>query len=154
MTKPRQNHRIAIYLMIAAIGILFGLVTAKSYFTPEHAMFQAAHYSPAQEKKQTTLANPASENCVAKGGTLVIQTRGDDGQYGLCQFEDNQACEEWALYRGDCPVGGVKTTGFETIEQSYCAWVGGQTIAQPDASCTLPNQHVCLDIDLYNGKCE
>jgi putative hemolysin len=32
------------------------------------------------------------------------------GQYGVCFFEDNRQCEEWALLRGDCPVGGKKVT--------------------------------------------
>ena len=55
-------------------------------------------------------ANPASENCVKQGGTVSIQTRGDGGQYGVCMFEDNKQCEEWAMLRGDCPVGGIKVT--------------------------------------------
>lgn len=104
-------------------------------------------------QSKTNLANPASVNCKEQGGTLVMQQRGDGGTYGLCQFEDNQACEEWALYRGECPVGGVKTTGFDTIEQQYCAWLGGQTLAVPDATCTLPNGNVCSDEALYNGTC-
>jgi putative hemolysin len=52
------------------------------------------------------LANPASQNCVDKGGSLALEERGDGGQFGVCFFEDNQQCEEWALFRGDCPVGG------------------------------------------------
>jgi len=83
-----------------------------------------------------------------------MQTRGDGGEYGLCQFEDNQACEEWAMYRGDCPVGGIKTTGFDTVSQQYCAWVGGQTLAVPNAVCNLPSGNVCQDDALYNGTCQ
>lgn len=102
----------------------------------------------------TGLANPASENCTAKGGTLSIQTNGNGGQYGLCTFEDNMACEEWALYRGECPVGGVKTTGYDNIDQMYCAWVGGQTLAVPNSQCTLPDGTSCATTTLYNnGTC-
>jgi putative hemolysin len=104
--------------------------------------------------KQAQLPNPASEKCEQSGGTLTIETRGDGGEYGLCQFEDNRACEEWALYRGECPIGGVKTTGYDTIEQKYCAWVGGQTAAIPNAMCTLPNGNICSDTKLYNGTCQ
>ncbi|MCR4406900.1 MAG: DUF333 domain-containing protein [Anaerolineae bacterium] len=57
------------------------------------------------------IANPASENCIKQGGTLMIQKRGDGGEYGVCVFEDNRQCEEWAMLRGDCPVGGIKITG-------------------------------------------
>lgn len=106
------------------------------------------------KKPANSLANPASENCTKQGGTLTIKTRGDGGEYGLCQFEGNQACEEWALFRGECPVGGVKTTGFDTIEQQYCAWVGGKTLAVPNAHCTLPSGKVCSDDSMYQGKCE
>ena len=60
------------------------------------------------------LANPASENCIAQGGRLVIETASDGGQYGMCLFEDNHQCEEWALLRGTCPVGGIKVTGYVT----------------------------------------
>ncbi|MEK7572161.1 MAG: DUF333 domain-containing protein [Patescibacteria group bacterium] len=107
-----------------------------------------------KKNSNSKLSNPASEYCIEKGGDLVIQTRGDGGEYGLCQFEDNQACEEWALYRGECPIGGVKTTGYDTIEQQYCAWVGGKTLAEQDATCTLPNGNVCDDAALYNGTCQ
>lgn len=98
------------------------------------------------------LANPASENCAKVGGTTSIQ-EGPNGQYGLCEFGDNMACEEWALYRKECPVGGVKTTGFDTKPQMYCAWVGGKTLAEPNATCTLPSGKVCSDEALYNGTC-
>jgi putative hemolysin len=61
---------------------------------------------------KTGIANPASVNCINKGGTLSIQKRGDGGEYGICTFEDNWQCEEWALFRGECPAGGKKVTGI------------------------------------------
>ena len=73
----------------------------------------------------TGMANPASENCVKQGGTVSIVERGDGGQYGICTFADNQQCEEWALLRGDCPVGGVRITGYVTPAATYCAITGG-----------------------------
>lgn len=99
------------------------------------------------------LANPASQNCIKQGGTVSIMTRGDGGEFGLCNFEDNMSCEEWALLRGECPVGGVKTTGFDTQAQMYCAWLGGQTLAVPNATCTLPGGSTCSTNDLYDGTC-
>ena len=101
----------------------------------------------------TQLANPASANCLKLGGNLVIQKRGDGGEYGLCYFEDNRACEEWALLRGDCPLGGVKTTGFDTIDQKYCAWSGGETLAVPQSVCTFKDDSKCSTEEFYNGKC-
>lgn len=101
----------------------------------------------------TQMANPASTNCVKLGGNLVIEKRGDGGEYGLCYFEDNKACEEWALFRGDCPQGGVKTTGFNTIDQKYCAWSGGETLAVPQSVCTFKDGTKCSTEEFYNGKC-
>jgi len=91
----------------------------------------ATWYLGAQAPKQTTnneqsaLANPASENCIQKGGTLEMRNN-KLGQYGVCLFEDNRQCEEWALLRGQCPAGGVKITGYDNDAEIYCAITGGQ----------------------------
>ena len=99
------------------------------------------------------LANPASVNCGEKGGTLTIETKPDGGQYGVCNFEDNMQCEEWALYRGDCPVGGVNVIGYDTPQQIFCAISGGQTLAVADATCSFPNGTVCSVEAFYTGVC-
>lgn len=99
------------------------------------------------------LANPASKNCKAKGGTLKIEKRPDGAEYGLCYFEENRACEEWSMYNGECPVGGRRTTGYDTIDQNYCAWNGGETFAVPNSKCAFKNGKVCSTVDFYNGKC-
>jgi putative hemolysin len=99
------------------------------------------------------MANPASVFCADKGGTLMMQTREDGGQYGLCYFDDARACEEWAMYRGECQVGGVKTTGYDTIDQKFCAWSGGKTLAVENSQCEFPNGKVCSTVDFYKGTC-
>lgn len=96
------------------------------------------------------LGNPASKNCIEKGGTLQILKRGDGGEYGVCFFEDNRQCEEWALLRGNCPVGGVKVTGYNRPEAVYCAIIGGM-VSSDQSACTFPK--TCSVDDLYNGKC-
>jgi putative hemolysin len=105
-------------------------------------------------------ANPASENCVAQGGRLVIERAGS-GQYGVCLFEDNRQCEEWPLLRGACPVGGIRITGYATPHARYCAIRGGdyvvtrqETATTPEAgTCTLPGRPVCDALALYDGRC-
>jgi putative hemolysin len=106
------------------------------------------------------LANPASVNCEEQGGTLDIEERGDLGQIGVCYFEDNRQCEEWALMRGDCPVGGVKVTGYVTEAGRYCAITGGVYNDSGDASadpeqgtCTFADGSQCDAWDYYNGVC-
>lgn len=97
------------------------------------------------------LANPASTNCEAKGGKIKITARGDAGQYGICYFEDNRQCEEWALLRGDCPEGGRKVTGYQNKQQIYCAITGGETDIV-DNICTIKGQTCDLE-GYYNGSC-
>lgn len=103
--------------------------------------------------KPVGLANPASVNCEKAGGQLKMASKPDGSQYGLCYFDDNRACEEWALLRGACAVGGVKTAGYDTDAQKFCAWSGGQTLAEPNAVCTFPDGSTCLADAFYAGTC-
>lgn len=50
----------------------------------------------------TQISNPASVNCVQKGGELEIRLNEEGGQYGVCVFLDGSECEEWALFLGEC----------------------------------------------------
>lgn len=115
---------------------------------------------PAAQPTAAQLANPASQNCVDQGGTLSIQQRGDGGEYGICMFEDNLQCEEWAMLRGDCPVGGIKVTGYVTPAAQYCPITGGEyavtgnsNTEDEQGTCTFKNGKVCDAGDYYNGQC-
>jgi len=99
------------------------------------------------------LANPASTNCIKLEGNLVTKTRGDGGEYSICYFTDDSACEEWALMRGDCQAGDVNNGEFDTIDQRYCAWAGGQTIIGPNSVCTFKDGSKCSTLDFFNGIC-
>jgi putative hemolysin len=109
---------------------------------------------------KTQIANPASTNCINKGGTLKIQKGGGGGEYGICIFEDNMQCEEWALFRGECPIGGKKITGYVTPAAQFCVITGGSydVTAQNNTEkeqgiCTFNNGKSCNVWDYYNGKC-
>jgi len=106
------------------------------------------------------LPNPASENCVKQGGSLSIEERGELGQIGVCYFEDNLQCEEWALMRGDCPAGGLKVTGYITSAARYCAITGGayavtgnSGTADEQGTCAFKDGSQCDAWDYYNGEC-
>lgn len=105
------------------------------------------------------LANPASTYCIKMGGTLSIQKRGDGGEYGVCLFADNRECEEWALFRGACPVGGLKITGYTTPAQVYCVIQGGKTTAvqvsqEASTPCVFPNGTECSLNAFFYGQCQ
>jgi len=106
------------------------------------------------------IANPASVNCIDKGGTLSIRKGGDGGEHGICIFADNRQCEEWALFRGECPAGGIKITGYVTPAAQFCAVTGGSyridaqsNTDQEQGTCTFTNGKSCDARDYYNGKC-
>jgi putative hemolysin len=106
----------------------------------------------------TERGNPASENCVANNGKHVVETNPAGGEFGICLFEDNRQCEEWALLRAECPKGGIKVTGFVTPAARYCGITGGQYSVTENSGganekgiCTLPRNRVC-NADEYFRK--
>jgi putative hemolysin len=86
------------------------------------------------EPARAQRANPASENCVAKGGKHITEPT-PAGEMGICLFEDNRQCEEWALLRGQCPAGGMHVAGFSSDEERHCAIRGGHMQL---GQCSLP----------------
>jgi putative hemolysin len=117
--------------------------------------------APTATPTPAQIANPASQNCIDKGGTLTIEERGDGGQYGVCFFEDNRQCEEWALYNGDCPVGGLKVTGYITPAAQYCAITGGtytvtgnSNTENEQGTCAFKDGSSCDAWAYYNGTCD
>ncbi len=114
-----------------------------------------------KSKKKTEMANPAAINCFKKGGQIKIEKDGTGAEYGVCLFEDNRQCEEWALYRGRCRVGGIKVTGYITDAARYCAIRGGeysvvtrQTLVKPEqGTCTLRGGRVCDAQKWFSGDC-
>jgi len=100
------------------------------------------------------IANPASVYCSEQGGQLEIQSR-KIGQYGVCLFEDNRQCEEWALYRGQCPVGGLKIAGYENEAEVYCAITGGQVegVGTETPMCKRSDGTYCNAQANFDGDC-
>jgi putative hemolysin len=100
-------------------------------------------------------ANPASENCATQGGRHSVEKNPVGAEFGICLFEDNRQCEEWALMRGECPASGIKVTGFATPAARYCGITGGKyavtarsgTIDEK-GTCTLRAGKRC-DADVY-----
>jgi len=116
--------------------------------------------NPQPEQGSAAIANPASENCVKQGGELKIEKRGDLGEIGVCYFEDNYQCEEWALMNGDCPVGGIRVTGYVTEAARFCAITGGDYSVTDESgdveqgSCTFKSGKSCDVWEYYNGECD
>ncbi len=148
-----------VWICLICLGVLLaGCVPP----TPDATTIEPDAATPAPAAEQE-IANPASTNCTEQGGTLTIETRGDGGQYGVCTFEDNRQCEEWALLRGDCPVGGLKVIGYDTPAARYCAITGGTYqideaatagADQEQGNCSFSDGQSCDVWDYYNGVCD
>ncbi|MEA1832555.1 DUF333 domain-containing protein [Methylobacterium durans] len=82
--------RRAVDLTLAAASVVLGCALAS---VPAHA-------ESLGDLAQPALANPASVNCAAKGGSSEIHDAAG-GQTGYCRLRDNQVCEEWALLRDE-----------------------------------------------------
>lgn len=140
-----------IYALIVLL-IIAGAVVGVSFLWPKANVPPITDNNPNQQ-----LANPASQNCIDKGGTLQIVKKGDGSEYGICYFEDNRQCEEWTLFRGDCPVGGLKITGYITAAAQYCVITGGvytitDVTADPEkGTCSFKDGSSCDVFDYYNG---
>lgn len=51
-------------------------------------------------------ASPASLNCIQNNGKLeIIQT--PEGEKGYCLLPDGKRCDEWEMFRGNCPTRTV-----------------------------------------------
>jgi putative hemolysin len=60
---------------------------------------------------------------VQQAGILI--ERGPAGGCGVCVFDDNRQCEEWALLRDAGPRGGLRVSGYLTAAARYCAITAG-----------------------------
>jgi len=142
----------ALALLVASAALAVGALTGCA---APSAPAGAAAVAAAPQR-----ANPASQNCTARGGTLSIERTGAGGEYGVCVFDDNRQCEEWALLRGECPVGGVGVAGYATPPGRYCAITGGRyavtaSTNTPDeqGSCTFKDGKSCNARAYYDGRC-
>ena len=107
------------------------------------------------------LANPASQNCIVTGGRLQFELAGSGAEYGVCVFDGNQQCEEWALYREECPNRGVKVPSNISRAARYCLIRGGRyeitrwgtASVREEGLCTLPMGHLCDGHSLFMGEC-
>ena len=59
---------------------------------------------PTDQRDQVELGNPAAIKCADDGGTIETYKE-EEGEWGLCVFEDGSICDQWQYYRGECKKG-------------------------------------------------
>ncbi len=102
---------------------------------------------------EAQLANPASVYCLEQGGMLTIEKLPNGGEYGVCTFPDGRACEEWAMFRGECPTGEVDLSAAPHDAARYCLLRGGEYQAAED-QCLYQGQ-TCPSEQFYQtNRCQ
>jgi len=151
-----MNKKQVIPTLLVWIASLALAACAANQATPTAA--SAEPVATLTNEPSAQMANPASENCLQQGGNLTIEKRGDGGEFGVCTFEGGLQCEEWALFNGDCPVGGREVTGYGA-QGRYCMISGGEytqtsgDAANEQGACTFKNGAKCDGADYWQGLC-
>ncbi|VVB67927.1 Uncharacterised protein [Candidatus Norongarragalina meridionalis] len=97
------------------------------------AAVNAAPTATPTAQPTANLPNPASVNCVSKNGTLEIRDEAG-GQVGYCTLPGGVVCEEWALYRGECPATPTPTpTAVPTVAPTVAPTIAPTATPTPAA---------------------
>lgn len=153
-----MNVKIKTISIAIALGLF--ILSACSTQTPQPVTATAS-------RDTTNMANPASAYCEEQGFKLEIRTAQDGSQYGVCMFEDNTECEEWAYYRGECKPGDMDVAppptttpaGITNPASTYCVEQGGtselRTAEEGSQSgvCVFPDGSECDEWAFFRGEC-
>lgn len=78
---------------------------------PTGSCKEGEQIAPNKVPTEAAVPNPASKNCLDKGGRLET-LKETAGEMGICKFTDGTECEEWKFYRDECKKG--QTTKADT----------------------------------------
>ena len=109
------------WFKILVVVIVIILVSLTSKVTKTNPMPSITEEPTTEDITNTQMANPASVNCVNKGGKLSIVDK-SEGQVGMCTLSDGTVCEEWAYFRGECATPSpILIPGTEKAIQAFLA---------------------------------
>ncbi len=147
-----------------ADGSQYGICIFPDGSACEEWAFYRNECVPVPGTGSSTLANPASVNCLQKGGKLTTVTASDGSQYGVCTFADGSTCEEWAFLRGECapqsaPAATPGSSQIANPASTYCVQKGGKveirTAADGSQSgvCVFSDGSECDEWAFFKGEC-
>jgi len=94
----------------------------------------------------TQIANPSATFCVEQGYKYEIRTDANGSQDGYCIFSEQEECEAWAYFRGECfPKFSCKTDDDCAVKDVHncCGYFPG---------CV--NKNYTPDIEAVKKECE
>lgn len=86
------------------------------------------------------MPNPAAVACLKAGGSLTDEESAIGGTN--CVFPDGKICNQWALFRGECPAGGVRLPENISFEERACLLSGGHYQSSQN-QCKTPEGKTC-----------
>lgn len=149
--NPKQSNFVYIIIgiiaaiLLAAGGYYFGV---KSQTPNDYVLGTTT-----TPTKAGAVASAAYSKCIQNGGFVTTSRKEKNGYYQVCNFADDMNCDLYALYDGDCPIGGVHTIGYSTTAQVYCALRGGTPQGSENGQCKMPDGKICSTASVYNGTC-
>ena len=107
------------------------------------------------------LPPPAEREAVHTRSILCRSFRRADGLFDVDgRFIDSRPFDYHSPFRGDCPAGGLRVTGYVTPAARYCAITGGRYsvtaasgTADEKGTCTLPGGKICDAAAYYGATC-
>jgi len=91
-----------ITLIFLIVILIVVVITLLSYFLSSFSTNYEENKS--NNKSNPELANPASVFCLEHNGIIEMR-QNENGQYGVCIFNDSSECDEWQYYREECKPG-------------------------------------------------
>jgi len=150
----------AVLVLVMALSAACGAAATPtaSVQTPSAQAATAQPSKPAPATDKAGIANPASTNCIDKGGRLEI-VKGQAGEVGMCLLPDGTTCEEWALFRGECKAGD-KQSQIANPASEFCVDNGGKSeIVDAGKSgewgkCAFKDGSFCDEWSYFRGACK
>ena len=96
----------------------------------------------------TQIANPASEYCVAQGGTVNIVKDTEGNESGMCKLADWTEVEEWEYFRANNPENQTWAAAEEpTIGESANSedWTGDVTTGSTLSITATPGKETPIN---------
>lgn len=149
--KDSHSHTPYIIIGIVIAAILIGFAYFLGMNQPKEIPVLSSVTTPGTA---SAVASEAYSKCMDNGGFVTTARRGTWGYYQVCNFTDNMTCDLYALYDGDCPIGGVNTIGYDTTDQVFCAQRGGRPQGSNNGQCKMPDGKICATSAVYSGACE
>jgi len=162
--NKKINTKVAVGILVLVLAVVGWLVywQVSRYIVSldqlqfNQAVEQNAFVNDNQNDNQgnkSEIANPASVNCVNKGGKLEIRTGSGGGQVGYCVFANGKECEEWKYFRGECaPDSGTNNNqNSQTKKTTLTKTSGGDRYTYYQGSITVSGKYIEYNPDTMLG---